>query len=137
MEPKKAVSVAVTVSKAESRSVWLKIEKSSFKGDKESEELLKKIGETIAQVNRGIETFKFGQALHVLYDFVWRDFADTYIEYSKSKDDKHTKELLSFTLLNILKLLHPFMPFITEEIYQNLDTKDKDQLMIEHWPTDI
>lgn len=87
-----------------------------------------------AEVAKNIEEFKFGEAAHTLYDFIWHDFADKYIEETKDKDDAETKNTLAYLLLNSLRTLHPFMPFITEEIYAKLPIPDKTLLMIERWP---
>ena len=97
-------------------------------------EILEKLGTTIKLTDEHIENFQFGQALHAIYDFIWRDFADQYIEYSKTNDAEETKQTLAYVLSNILKLLHPFMPFITEEIWSSMPIKDKKPLIIENWP---
>ena len=101
--------------------------------DAETENILKKLEATSKQVEAQIEKYDFGQALHLIYDFVWHDFADKYIEYSKDKEDLETKLALSRSLVNIIKILHPFMPFVTEAIYQRLPKKDEEFLMIEKW----
>ncbi|KKS36952.1 MAG: Valine-tRNA ligase [Parcubacteria group bacterium GW2011_GWA2_42_14] len=85
-------------------------------------------------VNEDIEKFDFGQALHSIHEFVWHEFADKFIEYSKTNEDRETKQILANTLLTTLKLLHPFMPFITEEIWSKLPIEDKKMLIIESWP---
>jgi len=104
--------------------------------------ILKELNKTIKSVNKDLENFRFGQAAHKLYDFFWHDFCDQYIEAAKKQlvdnsDDRtkhqHTQNLLLFVLLNSLILLHPFIPFITEEIYQKLPNKKK-CLMVEKWP---
>ncbi len=97
--------------------------------------ILKKLEETTKSVNKDLEAFKFGKSAHDLYDFFWHDFCDIYIEASKGQDDENTKAILLHVLTSSLKLLHPFIPFVTEEIYQNLPIKDKKQsLMIEKYP---
>jgi len=97
--------------------------------------ILKLLDKTIKSVNKDLESFQFGKAAHILYDFFWHDFCDVYIEKSKKQTDLKTKKILLYLLLNFLKLLHPFMPFITEEIYQKLPIKNKKRsLMIEEWP---
>jgi valyl-tRNA synthetase len=101
--------------------------------DAETENILKKLEATSKQAEAQIEKYDFGQALHLIYDFVWHDFADKYIEYSKDKEDLETKSALSHSLMSIIKLLHPFMPFVTEAIYQRLPKKDKEFLMVEEW----
>lgn len=110
--------------------------------DEESKNLLEKLEQTKKSVSKDIDEYNFGQALHTLYDFIWHDFADVYIEYSKDKDTNEIKQVLYYTLMQILKTLHPFMPFITEEIYQNMFTRQSPEeikkngarvLMIENW----
>ncbi|OGD31501.1 valine--tRNA ligase [Candidatus Azambacteria bacterium RIFCSPHIGHO2_02_FULL_52_12] len=103
--------------------------------EKPEREILEKLEQTIQSVHDDIDAFKFGQALHTLYDFVWHDFADVYIEHAKTKDTHNAKRVLSFTLAAVLKLLHPFMPFITEEIWTSMPIAEKKLLMIETWPT--
>lgn len=121
------------------QTVKFKIESRKLKvelTEKENKEILEKLDKTIISVSDDIEKFNFGQALHTLYDFVWHEYADKYIEYSKTKNDDETKETLLFVLLNIIKLLHPFMPFITEEIWSMIsdDSAGKKMLIIEKWP---
>ena len=93
--------------------------------------ILGALKKTIQTVNKNTEKYRFGHAAHALYNFVWHDFADTYIEASKKQ--KNEKVLL-YVLTETLKLLHPFVPFITEEIYQNLPIKKRSMLMVENWP---
>ncbi len=102
--------------------------------EKEEASLLKKLKATTQSVNTDLESFNFGQALHTLYDFIWHDFADVYIEHSKTKETEEVKQVLSYTLSSILKILHPFMPFITEEIWSTLPVENKKPLIIEKWP---
>ena len=98
--------------------------------------ILNQLDKTIKSVNKDIESFKFGKAAHILYDFFWHDFCDLYIEYAKDKRDKQTKETLLYVLVTSLKLLHPFIPFVTEEIYQKIPIKNKKKcLMVEDWPS--
>jgi len=99
--------------------------------------ILKILNETIKSVNKDLENFRFGKATHKLYDFFWHDFCDVYIERAKiQKDKKNTQKILLYVLLNSLKLLHPFIPFISEEIYQKLPIKNKKKfLMVETWPS--
>jgi len=105
--------------------------------------ILKALDKTIKSVNRDLENFRFGRAARRLYDFFWHDFCDIYIESTKSQitnsksqtEKENTQTVLLYVLLNSLKLLHPFIPFITEEIYQKLPTKNKKKcLMVEDWP---
>jgi len=109
---------------------------------KEDKKILQKLETTIKTVDKDLENFQFGRAAHKLYDFFWDDFCSGYLEKSKpqmEKEDKTkdvTQKILVFVLANSLKLLHPFIPFITEEIYQKLPLKQTEEsLMIEKWPT--
>jgi valyl-tRNA synthetase len=109
-----------------------KLPKNLSPSDKKIVDALKKVAKS---TDKNLENFRFGQAAHDLYDFFWHDFCDKYIEESKRKTDLKTKEILLFVLLNSLRLLHPFIPFVTEEIYQKLPVKNKKKfLMIESWP---
>ncbi|MFA4998858.1 MAG: valine--tRNA ligase [Candidatus Paceibacterota bacterium] len=97
--------------------------------------ILKTLDKTVNSIDKYLENFQFGQAARDLYDFFWHDFCDTYIEKAKKQDNKETKQILLYVLLSSLKLLHPFIPFVTEEIYQGLPMKDKKEcLIIEDWP---
>jgi len=97
--------------------------------------ILQALSKTSKSVTKDIEAFDFGKATHSLYDFFWHDFCDICIEESKKQPDEKTKKILLSTLLSSLKLLHPFIPFVTEEIYQKLPIKNKKiSLMIEEWP---
>jgi len=74
--------------------------------------------------------------LRNLYDFFWHEFCDLYIEESKKQNDEKSRRILLYVLLSSLKLLHPFVPFVSEEIYQKLPKSHKKKsLMIEQWPS--
>jgi len=96
--------------------------------------IIQQLKNTIKKTGQELEKFHMGQASHLLYDFFWHDFCDRYIEAAKKQTNPETNQILAYILLNSLKLLHPFMPFITEEIYQKLPFKEKKLLMIETWP---
>ncbi len=97
--------------------------------------ILKQLDKTIKSVDKYLDDFEFGKAAHAIYDFFWSDFCDNYIETAKKQNNEKTKEILFFVLFNSLKIMHPFMPFITEEIYQDMPIKNKKKcLMIEDWP---
>lgn len=68
------------------------------------------------EIAKDIPNYEFGPALHKIYDFVWHEFADKYIEASKQRQDDEVKQVLFDVLTRSLRLLHPFMPFITEAI---------------------
>ncbi|KKS82666.1 MAG: Valine-tRNA ligase [Candidatus Wolfebacteria bacterium GW2011_GWC1_43_10] len=101
--------------------------------DATAKELIKKFEKLLERSEKQMEIYEFGQALHDIYEFIWHEFADKYIEYSKNKEDKETKQVLCYVLEKSIKLLHPFIPFVTEAIYQRLPKKEKEFLMIEEW----
>ena len=102
--------------------------------------ILNKLNKTIKLTNKCLENFQFGKAAHLLYDFFWHDFCDKYIEESKkprktAASQAAKQKTLAHVLLASLKLLHPFVPFVTEELYQKIGYKSKKQgLIIEEWP---
>ena len=100
---------------------------------KEDKEIYEKLEQVIESVTENMNSYNFGQALHIIYDFVWHDFADKYIERSKTRKDEECKNVLSSILAGALKLLHPFMPFITEEIWSTVPDKTS-LLIVEQWP---
>lgn len=102
----------------------------------------KKILEELAtlktSVGKDIEIFEFSKALHDIYEFFWHSFCDVYLEVSKEqmKNDAtkaSTQEVLFHVLVESLKLMHPFMPFITETIYEQLPITNKTLLLVEQW----
>jgi valyl-tRNA synthetase len=102
--------------------------------------ILGKLYNTIKEMDYNYEKFEFGEAARSIHSFSWEDFAAWYVEIAKlalsSEDEKEiarTKSILSYVLLDIMKLLHPFMPFVTEEIYQLLPHLEE-SIMISKWP---
>ncbi len=93
--------------------------------------ILARLQTTIADVTRLFERFEFGEAGRILYSFIWDDYCDWYIEMTKEQlQDKEaanttTKSILVFVLDQFLRLLHPIMPFVTEEIWQQIGGQDK------------
>ena len=115
-----------------------KIEKSKL--NLPSKWILSKLNKVIENVDYNMEKYEFGEAARTLYTFVWDDFASWYVEISKvdlSSDDEAnkqmTKNVLVYVLKSIVKLLHPFIPFITEEIYQTLPHEEA-SITISKWP---
>ena len=101
--------------------------------------ILTRLNETIADVTRLSEDYEFGEVGRVLYNFIWDDFCDWYIEMAKvpmtdgtDAEKNMTRSVLLYTLDKILKMLHPYMPFVTDEIYQAI-TKDTSITQSE-WP---
>jgi len=101
--------------------------------------ILQKLNLVIGQTNEFIASYELGHAIRGLYEFFWHDFCDTYIETAKTqiadpKTHQSTKQILIYVLANSLKLLHPFMPFVTTQIYFSLPVKDSGELMLSAWP---
>ena len=97
--------------------------------------ILKQLEKTQKIVSNNIDSFRFGHALRAAYDFFWHQFCDVYIEKSKkqfetAKLKAPTQKILLYVLSESLKLLHPFMPFVTEEIYKNVPLKNKKLLIV-------
>lgn len=102
--------------------------------------ILSRCNQTVATVTRFMEKYELGEAARTLYDFIWNEFCDWYIElvkprlYGKDQESRSTAQyVLSFVLGNTMKLLHPFMPFITEEIWQHLP-HERETIMLSPWP---
>ncbi|HPY83552.1 MAG TPA: valine--tRNA ligase, partial [Ruminococcus flavefaciens] len=120
----------------------MSIEKAELPKELELEDkwILSKLNSLIKDVTYNMESFDTGVAAQKIYDFIWSSFCDWYIELAKIRlngEDEQKKNnvqnVLCYVLTDILKLLHPFMPFITEEIYQALP-HDSGYLMMQSWP---
>lgn len=103
--------------------------------------ILNKLDSLIKEVTENIENYDLGIALDKIYNFTWNEFCDWYIEMAKSRlysenDEEKTQVsfVLNYVFGDCLKLLHPFMPFITSEIYEKLINYDDKDLMVSHWP---
>lgn len=103
--------------------------------------ILHRLSVTNREVTRLLEQYELGEAARTLYDFIWDDFCDWYVELvkprlyrpEKPRERKVAQNILVLVLKDILKMLHPFMPFITEEIFQHLPQPTA-SIMIEPWP---
>lgn len=103
--------------------------------------ILSRYAQTVKDVTSNMERFELGEAARMLYEFIWNEYCDWYIEMAKSrlynKEDQKNKTVAQYilwqVLSNTLKLLHPFMPFITEEIWQHLPHEGI-SIMIATWP---
>lgn len=114
--------------------------------------ILSRLARTIAAVSQGLDAYKFNEPLNEVYKFFWNDFCDWYLEWAKPRMQDNEKKtivqnVLAFALDQILRLLHPFVPFITEGIFQNLNSiapkrglnglvslQPAESIMIAHWP---
>lgn len=104
--------------------------------------ILNKLDKLVVDVSKNIENYDLGIALDKIYSFIWNEFCDWYIEMVKPRiysDDENVKVAVSDILNHIfsssLKLLHPFMPFVTSEIYSKLICFGTEDLMVSSWPT--
>ena len=118
----------------------IKIREFNTKSDRkklsaENKKILSQLGMLTQGVTREIENYNFAASAERLYKFIWHTFADKYIESVKEKlrqNDDETLSVTIYTYSSCLKLLHPFMPFITEEINFSLTRRDK-PLISSHW----
>ena len=102
--------------------------------------ILTKLSNTIKNVEQNMDNFEIGIAVQLVYDFIWNDICDWYIEMIKprlyDKENKSYKTAiwtLNYILIAAAKMLHPFMPFVTEEVYLNLKSQ-KESIMLALWP---
>lgn len=96
--------------------------------------ILTKLNRTINNVRKSMDRYDFNIVGSVLYSFIWNDFCDKYIELSKFNQNNTTKSVLLRVLTDILKMMHPFMPYVTEEIYGMLSIKEVESIMISTYP---
>lgn len=99
---------------------------------KEDQEILEKLDQTIKTVTKSLDAYRFHDATEVLYEFIWHEFADKYIESTKERRAE-AQPVLEYVFKTSLELLHPFMPFITEELWQKLPHEGK-SVMTAQWP---
>lgn len=95
--------------------------------------ILNKLNNTIKSVTNHMDKYEFNLVGSELYNFIWSDFCDWYIELSKANMNNTSKTVLIYTLKAILKMMHPFMPFVTEEIYTQLPKTEK-SIMLSKYP---
>ena len=103
--------------------------------------IINKLNKLVVEVTNNIENYDLGVALDKIYNFMWNEFCDWYIEFAKITlnvaEDKvkiQTSYVLDHVFRTTLKLLHPFMPFVTSKIYDNLVKYDDKDLMVSEWP---
>lgn len=108
--------------------------------------ILHRYNETVQKTTVSLEKYELGEAARLIYEYLWNDFCDWYVEISKyylyrsdnsaeaDKDRHRTRSLLTYLLDGVMKLLHPFMPFISEEIWQQLPYRDGEALVRADWP---
>jgi valyl-tRNA synthetase len=102
--------------------------------------ILHRLNETVADVTRLIDAYEFGETGRLLYNFIWDDLCDWYIEFAKlslyggdAAQKKRTQAVLAYVLDKTMKLIHPFMPFLSEEIWQHLP-HEGETIVLAAWP---
>ncbi len=100
---------------------------------KDDKKIIEELNKTIDSVTKNLETFQLHLATEALYEFIWHQFADKYIESTKERRAE-AQPVLEYVLKTCLELLHPFMPFITEELWQKLPHEGK-SIMLTKWPS--
>ena len=116
----------------------------SYKEDSlklEDKWIINKTNKLVSEITTNIDNYDLGIAIDKLYSFIWNEFCDWYIEFAKislyngtDEDKVRTAYVLNEVFRNCLKLLHPFMPFVTSEIYNDLVNYDGKDLMVSEWP---
>ena len=97
--------------------------------------ILTKYEEVVKSTIKHMDKYEFNLVGTELYSFIWDDFCSSYIEFAKFNLDSNTTKSVLYTVLSgIIKMMHPFMPFVTEEIYQMLPIKDAESIMISEYP---
>ena len=104
----------------------------------EDKKIIEELNTLIKQTTKDIERYRFSDASQNVYEFAWHRVADLYLEQNKERFTKFDPQALAVfrhVVLNILKLLHPFMPFVTEAIWGQIPRKSDQPLIISSWPT--
>ena len=106
--------------------------------EKQDKKMIKIMNNLITSVTKNLDNFRFDLAAGDIYQVFWHEFCDRYIESTKSRqNDPATKWILLISLKTFLKLLHPFMPFITETVWSRLKNENEPDLIIAPWPKKI
>jgi len=106
--------------------------------------ILSRLNQTISDATKNLENFRINEALKVLYHFFWDEFCDWYLEIIKTRlysatnpAERETVQIVATQVLkSAMSLLHPYIPFITEEIWQQLKNKDEESVVISEWPAE-
>jgi len=127
--------VLMIIDRLEVKNIEVKIDKNKLNEDDKN--ILNKLDDIVKSTTTDLNTYHFGRASENLYQFFWHEFCDIYIEKVKDRDKSVVPVLLT-VLFTSLKLLHPFVPFVTEAVYQQLKSQIKlaeDQLITASWPS--
>jgi len=104
----------------------------SLRMTQEDKEILDKLSETAVKVSKALDQYRFHDGAEALYEFIWHEFADKYVESTKERR-KEAQPVLEYVFRTSLELLHPYMPFITEELWQRLPHSGS-SIMVSQWP---
>ena len=104
----------------------------SLRMTQEDKEILDKLSETAVKVSKALDQYIFHDGAEALYEFIWHEFADKYVESTKERR-KEAQPVLEYVFRTSLELLHPYMPFITEELWQRLPHSGS-SIMVSQWP---
>lgn len=107
--------------------------KTEISNHKDDQDIIRKLNEVTKVIDRAYTSYRFNDISEVLYEFTWHEFADRYIESTKERRAE-AQPVLELVYVTILKLLHPIMPFVTDEIYRKIE-KSTSSIMISHWPS--
>jgi valyl-tRNA synthetase len=115
---------------------FIDMQKADTRGNRTTadDELLFKATSLAVEVTKHIEAFRLHDAAQALYHFTWHEFADVYLEDVKKRMNADSYAVMIEVFLMLLKLLHPFMPFVTEEIWSKMPRGEKTPLIISSWP---
>jgi len=121
----KGIDISVKPEKLSPASIWIKL----------------RLAKTIQKVEESLKKYKYNDAAEAVYQFIWHEFCDYYIEMSKVHMNDDYSYAVRYTLLEIfestMRLLHPFAPFITEELWQKLPNKTDESIMVATYPTPV
>ncbi len=100
----------------------------------EDQKIIEQVNELVIQVTKDLDRLKFKLAGDAIYHFIWDELASNYLEQIKDRKDKASLVTLKYCFLTSIKLLHPFMPFVTETVWKELNDEDCPPLIITPWP---
>ncbi len=134
-ELKPPSTVTAIKAKQSEKKIAASLVEPGTRNDKENADdkwITERFGEAEKKVTKHLENLELHLAVEVLYEFIWHEFADVYIEKSKKRREE-AQDTLNFVFKNVLIILHPFMPFLTEDLYIKY-IAEKESVMIESWP---
>lgn len=104
------------------------------KNNEDDRAVLQELAASIVDVEEHLTALRFGQALERFYEFFWHAFCDKYLEATKKREDEQAKLVLLWVLSASMRVLHPFIPFVTDELWEKLSHQERTPLAIAPWP---